>query len=34
MLYGITGVFIALAVLYVAVSAMTKIFPYDIENEK
>ena len=34
MLYGLAGVFSALAVLYAAVKVIAKIFPYKTDNEK
>ena len=34
MVYGLTGVFFALAVLYAAVVITSKIFPYREENSK
>jgi len=34
MLYGLTGVFAALGILFIAVMSMTWIFPYDAESDK
>jgi Na+-transporting methylmalonyl-CoA/oxaloacetate decarboxylase gamma subunit len=33
MLYGLTGVFAALAVIYAALRIMVKVFPYKAEDE-
>lgn len=34
MMYGLSGVFIALTILYIAVKTMVKVFPSDAEKEK
>ena len=34
MLYGLAGVFVSLAILYIAVCAAVKIFPYNQEGEE
>ena len=34
MLYGLAGVFIALAILYIAVKTIVKVFPNEAEREE
>jgi Na+-transporting methylmalonyl-CoA/oxaloacetate decarboxylase gamma subunit len=33
MFYGLTGVFIALSILYIAVKAIVMVFPYDTKEQ-